>query len=101
MVGTKSSATVQQMQPLVSSTISSSRTGLLAATLQHLAVDAEIAELVDDQRDAPAIGRRQQVADQRRLAGAQKAGDHRCRNLLRFRMGSFMFPSAPSAGRRR
>jgi hypothetical protein len=55
--------------------------GLDAAALQHLAVDAEIAELVDDQRDLPPVGVLQQVADHRRLAGAEKAGDHRGRNL--------------------
>ena len=75
MVGTKSSATVQQMQPLASSITSSSRHSVIAAALQDLAVDADIAELVDDQRDAPALGILQQVADQRGLAGAEEAGD--------------------------
>ena len=51
------------------------RAGLDAAALQDVAVDADVAELVDDDRQPPAAGVFQDVADQRRLAGAEKAGD--------------------------
>src|SRR3546814_3587683 len=47
-----------------------------AAGLQQLAIDADLAEFVDDQRQPAAPGVAQQVADQRGLAGAEKAGDH-------------------------
>ena len=50
--------------------------GLVAAALQHILVDAEIAELVDDQRDAPPVRGAQRVADEAGLAGAEEAGDH-------------------------
>ena len=43
--------------------------------LQDLAVDADIAELVDDEREPLALGVLEQMADQRRLAGAEEAGD--------------------------
>jgi hypothetical protein len=46
-----------------------------AAATQDLAVDAQFAELVDDDRNAPAIGVLQNVAQQRGLAAAQKAGN--------------------------
>ena len=49
--------------------------GLVAAAFQDAAIDAEIAEFIDDQRDALAVRVFQQVADQGRLAGAEKAGD--------------------------
>ena len=51
------------------------RAGLDAAALQDLAVDADVAELVDDDGEPPAAGVFQEVADQRRLAGAEEAGD--------------------------
>ncbi len=54
----------------------------VAAAAQHLGVDADVAELVDDQGDALAAVARQQVADQGRLAGAEKAGDDGGGNLL-------------------
>ena len=73
--GTKSSATVQQMQPLASSTMFSSGQVSTPQLLQDLAVDADIAELVDDQRQAFALGVLEEMADQRRLAGAEEAGD--------------------------
>jgi hypothetical protein len=63
------------MQPFDSSMTSSSVQVSIAAALQDVAVDAEIAELVDDQRDALAVGVLEHVADQRGLAGAEKAGD--------------------------
>ena len=55
--------------------------GRIAAALQDLAVDAHVAELVDDQRDAAALGVLQHVADQRGLAGAEEAGDDGGGNL--------------------
>ena len=75
MVGRKSSATVQQMQPLASSTMSLLRQRRDAAARQQLAVDADLAELVDDEREAAAVGVAQQMLDQGRLAGAEEAGD--------------------------
>ncbi len=56
--------------------------GLDAAALQEVAVDAEVAELVDDERDAPAAGVLEEVADQRRLAGPEEAGDDGGGDLL-------------------
>ena len=82
MVGTKSSATVQQMQPLASSMTSSSLAHGVAAAFQNLAVDADIAEFVDDERDAAATGILQQVADEGGLSGAKEAGDHGGRDFL-------------------
>ena len=73
--GTKSSATVQQMQPLASSMIASRGQASSAQPLQQVAVDADVAEFVDDEREPPAAGIGEDVADQRRLAGAEKAGD--------------------------
>ncbi len=52
-----------------------------AAGAQHLAIDAERAELVDDDRDAPAARMRQQMPHQRGLAGAQETSDDRCGDL--------------------
>ena len=57
------------------------RAALDAAALQDLAVDADIAELVDDHGEAAAVGILQHVADQRRLAGAEEAGDDGAGNL--------------------
>ena len=51
------------------------RARLDAAALEDIAVDADVAELVDDDRQPAATGVFQDVADQRRLAGAEKAGD--------------------------
>ena len=53
--GTKSSATVQHRQPFVSSMIFSSGQFSIAARAQNRAVDADIAELIDDERQAPAF----------------------------------------------
>ena len=55
--------------------------GLDAAGFEDLAVDADVAELVDDEGEAAAVGVLQEVADQRRLAGAEKAGDDGAGNL--------------------
>ena len=49
--------------------------GLIAAALEDFAVDADVAELVDDDGEAAALRVRQHVPDQRRLAGAEEAGD--------------------------
>ncbi len=57
--------------------------GRIATAEQHLAIDADIAELVDDQGDPPAFAVLQQVADQAGLAGAEKAREHRGRDLCR------------------
>ncbi len=51
------------------------RAGRVAASLQDLAVDADIAEFVDDHGEAAAARMRQHMADQRGLAGTEKAGD--------------------------
>ena len=48
-----------------------------AAALQDIAVDADVAEFVDDQREPAAAGMSEDMADQRRLAGTEKAGDDR------------------------
>src|SRR5690606_14410800 len=48
---------------------------LVAAAGKDVLVDAEFAELVDDERDALALGVGEQVPHQRGLAGAEKAGD--------------------------
>src|SRR5690606_4033721 len=50
---------------------------VVAAAEQHLAIDAELAELVDDERDAPPARMAEQMADERGLARAEKAGDDR------------------------
>ena len=49
--------------------------GGVAAAFENFAVDADIAELVDDDGEAAALRIGEHVADQRRFAGAEKAGD--------------------------
>ena len=51
------------------------RTGGVAAAFEDFAVDADIAELVDDDGEAAALRIGEHVADQRGLAGAEEAGD--------------------------
>ena len=51
------------------------RAGVDAAALEDFAVNADVAELVDDQRQPLALGVFEDMADQRRLAGAEEAGD--------------------------
>ena len=46
-----------------------------AALLEDFAIDAQFAELVDDDRDAAALGVVEHVAQQRGLARAEKAGN--------------------------
>ena len=79
--GTKSSATVQQMQPFGSSTMSSSVQPCDAAALDEGAVEAEVAELVDEHGEAPPAGVLEEVAHQGGLAGAEEAGDDRAGDL--------------------
>ena len=67
----KSSATVQQMQPLASSIRSSSRQSA-TASLQHFAIDAEVAEFIDDEGSATAIGMGQQMAEEGGPSGLEK-----------------------------
>ena len=51
------------------------RAGGIAAAFEDLAVDADIAELVDDHREPSPVGIGEHMADQRRLARAEKARD--------------------------
>ena len=77
----KSSATVQQMQPLASSMILSSGQ---ASTPQPFRISPSTPTSPNSlmiKREPPAPGVSQDVADQRRLAGAEKAGDDRDGNL--------------------
>ncbi len=52
-----------------------------SACLQDVAIDAQITEFVDDECDTPPARMGQHVADQRGLAGTEKAGDHGGRDL--------------------
>ncbi len=49
--------------------------GLDAATPQDLAIDADIAKFIDDQREAAPLRMGQHMTDERGLARAEKAGD--------------------------
>ena len=53
--------------------------GRVARRAQQRVVDADFAVFVDDERGVGALGGIEQRADQRRLAGAEKAGDDRDR----------------------
>ena len=53
------------------------RPAVVVAIGDQRAVEAHVAEFVDDDGDAPAFRLRDQAADQRRLAGAEEAGDDR------------------------
>ncbi len=53
----------------------------VAAGLQDVAIDADVAELIDDQREAAAAGVGEKMTDQRRLPRAEEAGDDGRRNL--------------------
>ena len=57
------------------------RAGRVGAALDEVAVDADVAEFVDDERKPPPARVRHQMADERRLAGAEKAGDDGDRRL--------------------
>jgi hypothetical protein len=50
------------------------RTRLIAATLENFAVDADVAELVDDHGQSPPVRMGQDVPDQRRLPGPEETG---------------------------
>ena len=50
---------------------------------QDAAIDAQIAKLIDDERDAFAIRIFQHVTDQRRFPGAEKTGHHSGGNFCR------------------
>ncbi len=71
----------------------------VAAALQRLAedlaVDADVAELVDDQREAASFGGRQNMADQCRFAGAEEAGDDGRRNSRRAARAGEIVHKAP------
>ena len=56
------------------------RAALDPAALQDLAVDPDVAELVDEDRQPPPAGVLQQMPDQRRLPGPEKPGDDGARN---------------------
>src|SRR6185436_6283035 len=49
--------------------------GGITAALENLAIDADITELVDNDGKPPPVGIGEHVADQSRLARAEKAGD--------------------------
>ena len=53
-----------------------------AAGAQDVAVDADVAELVDDEGETPTVGLLEQVPDHGGLAGSEEAGDDRHGNLL-------------------
>ena len=73
----RSERVLQHRQPLPSSVISS------ALSRNERVVDADGAELVDDDGGVLAFRRRQEAAHQRGLAGAEKAGDDRHRDARR------------------
>ena len=52
-----------------------------SASLEDFAIDAKVAELVDDERDPPSGGVLEHVADQRGLPCAEETGDDRCGDL--------------------
>ena len=56
------------------------RAGRVTAALQDLAIDADVAELVDDDREPASARIGQHMANERRLAGAQEASDDSARN---------------------
>ena len=51
------------------------RAGGIPAAFENLAVDADVAELVDDDGEPAALCIRQDMADQRGLPGAEETGD--------------------------
>ena len=51
------------------------RAGFAGASLQQFAVDADVAEFVDDQREPPSARMAEEMADQCGLACAEEAGD--------------------------
>ena len=72
--------------------------GGVAAAEQHLAVDAELAELVDDDGEPPPVGAvRQQMPHEARLAGAEEAGDDCRGNRAASAQPSFNTNGSPAA----
>src|ERR1700730_721425 len=57
--------------------------GEIAAAVQDLRIDADIAEFVNDEGNAAAFGIFQEMANEGRLPRAKKAGDDRCRDFDR------------------
>src|SRR5580658_5750981 len=75
------------------------RAGGVAAALENFAVDADVAEFIDDDGEAAALRIGQHVTDQRRLAGAEKAGYDGAGNA-RKRTGHASTSSKPMGGTR-
>ncbi len=98
IVGMKSSATVQQMQPLVSSMISSS---VQFSAPQPFSTSPSTPRSPNSLMMSAIFlpsGVGEQVADHRRLAGAEKAGDHGRGNfLLVHEIQPFIFSGRPAA----
>ena len=69
----------------------------VAAAEQQLAVDAELAELVDDDGQPVPGGGGQQMPHQARLAGAEKAGDDRRGDAAHRLSASFSTSGRPAA----
>jgi len=70
-----------------------------AAAPEQLAVDADLAELVDDEGEAAAVGVAQQMLDHGRLAGAEEAGDDGGGDLGRSSISFFRSRGRPAAWR--
>src|SRR5712664_3592128 len=76
---------------------------LLVALLDQRAVDPDLADLVLDHRDAPAVVLPEDAVEQRGLAAAEEAGEDRHRHHVRFfherswRRARF-YPSRPKSG---
>ena len=72
-----------------------------AAAFDEGAVEAEIAELVDEHREPAPAGVLEEVAHQRRLAGAEKAGDDGAGDLGEVAHGGFLVAVRPQSLARR
>ncbi len=75
------------------------RAGIVAAALEDFAIDANVAELVDDHRKPAALRVGNHVADQRRFAGAEESGDDGAGDA-RKRSGHSSTSSKPMGGTR-
>ena len=67
------------------------------AALDDLAVDADVAEFIDDEGEPPAVGRAEQMLDQAGLAGAEEAGDHGGGDFAAHAVLSFRMRGSPAA----
>ena len=68
------------MQPFdISTSVSSVRDRSAPPLAHEIGVDVDLAHVVDDDRDLEPVAVVQDVIEQRRLAGAEKAGQHRHR----------------------